>query len=113
MHELSIAMGIVDIATEEADRRGADRVDVVHLKLGRMSGVVPRALLASYEMACEQTPLAGSRLEIEDVPVVIHCSSCSSNVTIEGSVLVCPSCGTPSAAIVTGREIEVVALELT
>jgi Zn finger protein HypA/HybF involved in hydrogenase expression len=53
---------------------------VVYLKLGRLSGVVSRALLASYEMACEGTLLAGSRLEIEDTP---------------------------------GRELEVVALELT
>jgi hydrogenase nickel incorporation protein HypA/HybF len=113
MHELSIAMSIVEMATEEADRHGAERVDTIHLKLGRLSGVVPQALLASYDLACEQTPLAGSRLQIENVPVVIHCSLCSSDVTIADSALVCPVCGTPSARIVSGREIEVVALELT
>jgi len=80
MHELSIALSIVDMAAEEALRHEATGVEVVHLKLGRLSGVVSRALLASYEMACEGTLLAGSRLEIEDTP---------------------------------GRELEVVALELT
>ena len=66
MHELSIAISIVEMATEEAERHGAARVDAVHLRLGRLSGVVARALRASYDLACEQTPLEGSRLLIED-----------------------------------------------
>ena len=61
MHELSIAMSIVDMASEEAERHGSPRVDAVHLRLGRLSGVVAEALLASYDLACEQTALEGSR----------------------------------------------------
>ena len=56
MHELSIAMSIVELAEEEAERRGV-QVNAVHLKLGALSGVVKEALLSSYEMACEDTPL--------------------------------------------------------
>ena len=59
MHELSIAMGIVEAATDEAQRRGV-RVSAVHLRLGALSGVVKDALLFSYEVACQDTPLAGS-----------------------------------------------------
>ena len=40
------------------------------------SGVYKDALLFAYEMSCEGTPLAGSRLEIETIPLVIHCSVC-------------------------------------
>ena len=68
MHELSIAVSIVEMAMEEAVLHNAARVEAVHLRLGRLSGIVPRALLASYDLACEQTPLEGSRLLIEDVP---------------------------------------------
>jgi hydrogenase nickel incorporation protein HypA/HybF len=39
MHELSIAMSIVELAEEEAERRGV-QVTAVHLKLGALSGVV-------------------------------------------------------------------------
>jgi len=77
MHELSIAMSIVELAEEEAQRREV-WINVVHLKLGALSGVVREALLSCYEMACEGTALQGSRLEVEDVPVVIFCSSCQS-----------------------------------
>ncbi len=62
MHELSIAMSIVELAQEEAGRRGDIRIKAVHLRLGALSGVVKDALLSSYEMACDDTPLEGSRL---------------------------------------------------
>jgi hydrogenase nickel incorporation protein HypA/HybF len=64
MHELSIAASIVEIASEEAVRRGC-RVDAVHLKLGALSGVAREALEFSWALACDETPLAGARLEIE------------------------------------------------
>src|SRR5579862_4129358 len=59
MHELSIAMGIVEAATEEAQKRGV-QVSAVHLRLGALSGVVKDALLFSYEVACQDTALQGS-----------------------------------------------------
>ena len=76
MHELSIAMSMVEMAAEEATRRGGAQVCAIHLKLGPLSGVVREALLFSYDVACEGTPLEGSRLVIEDVPVVF-CPDCS------------------------------------
>src|ERR1700731_851596 len=75
MQEHSIAMSIVELAEEEAERRGV-QVNAVHLKLGALSGVVKDALLSCYEMACEGTALQGSRLLVEDAPVVIFCPRC-------------------------------------
>jgi len=68
MHELSITMSIIELAQEESDRRGI-QVSAVHLKLGALSGVVKEALLGSFEMACEDTPLKRRRLLIEELPV--------------------------------------------
>jgi hydrogenase nickel incorporation protein HypA/HybF len=68
MHELSIALSIVEIASDEANRLGDARVEVVHLRLGELSGVVKDSLLFCWELACEDTRVAGSRLEIEEVP---------------------------------------------
>jgi hydrogenase nickel incorporation protein HypA/HybF len=67
MHELSLAMSIVDIASEEGERLGG-RVSAVHLRLGPLAGVAKDALLFSYDMACQDTPVAGSRLVIEEMP---------------------------------------------
>jgi hydrogenase nickel incorporation protein HypA/HybF len=112
MHELSIAMSIVELAEEEAARRGV-QVNAVHLKLGALSGVVKEALLSCYEMACENTPLQGSRLLVEDVSVVIFCSRCRAQRPVSSVQLFCCSeCGTPTSEVVQGKELEVVALEI-
>jgi hydrogenase nickel incorporation protein HypA/HybF len=68
MHELSIAVNIVDIACEEAEKQGDSRVDAVYLNLGTLSGVVKDALLFSWNLACEGTLIAGARLAIRDMP---------------------------------------------
>jgi hydrogenase nickel incorporation protein HypA/HybF len=112
MHELSIAMSIVELAEEEAQSRGVE-IDAVHLKLGALSGVVKEALLSCYGMACENTVLQGSRLLIEDVPVVIFCANCRAERALSSMQLFCCSeCGTPTSEIIHGKELEVVALEI-
>jgi hydrogenase nickel incorporation protein HypA/HybF len=112
MHELSIAMGIVEAATEEAQKRGV-QVSAVHLRLGALSGVVKDALLFSYEVACQDTPLEGSRLIVEDVPVAVFCPQCREQ-RILGSVqsFTCPECGLPTMDVRQGKELEVFALEV-
>ena len=68
MHELSIAVNIVDIASEEAKRLSARRVDVVHLKVGALSGVAREALLFAWQLASDDTAVAGATLTIEETP---------------------------------------------
>jgi hydrogenase nickel incorporation protein HypA/HybF len=112
MHELSIAMSIVELAEEEAERRGV-QINAVHLKLGALSGVVKEALLSSYEMACADTQLQGSRLIFEEVPVIVFCPHCQAQRTLNSvQWFCCSECGTPTSEIVQGKELEVTALEI-
>ncbi|HWB86599.1 MAG TPA: hydrogenase maturation nickel metallochaperone HypA [Bryobacteraceae bacterium] len=67
MHELSIAMSILDAAEEEAENHGGGCVSAIYLKIGALSGVVPGALTAAYELARENTSLSECRLVIEEV----------------------------------------------
>src|SRR5258708_17683351 len=112
MHELSIAMSIVEMAQEEAETRGV-RVSAIHLKLGTMSGVVKEALVSCYELACEGTPLAGSRLVVDEVPVLVFCPSCRQPRPLSSiQLFACSECGAPTSDILQGKELEVVALEI-
>ena len=47
MHELSIAMGILELTEEESEKRGGVHVDAIHVRLGPLSGVVKEALLSA------------------------------------------------------------------
>jgi hydrogenase nickel incorporation protein HypA/HybF len=113
MHELSIALAIVDAAVEECERRPGVRITQVHLKLGQLSGVVKSALLASYEMAAYSSCVAGSQLVIEEVAVTAFCPACQEvRPVVSPSQICCSDCGTPTPQIVAGRELEVVAMEI-
>jgi len=112
MHELSIAHSLVNTAEEALVGTNVTTVEVVYLRLGALSGVVKDALLFGYDIATENTRLAGSRLEIEEVPVVVYCPQCDAEHTLDHIQLFqCPTCGTPTGDIRQGREIELVSLE--
>jgi hydrogenase nickel incorporation protein HypA/HybF len=114
MHELSIALSLLDCAAEESDRRGGAKVLAIHVKLGALAGVVKEALLAAYEMASEISEFAGSRLVIQDIPVVAYCPQCCTEREIASvQRMCCPVCGTPTPDIRSGRELEVTALEIS
>ena len=113
MHELSIALSLIEMASKEATRHGGSRVSALYLKLGPLSGIVKEALTFSFEIACEGTRLAGCELIIEAVPVVIHCARCHADEAIDNvQDLRCPNCGDLAADIIHGRELELVSLEL-
>jgi hydrogenase nickel incorporation protein HypA/HybF len=112
MHELSIAMSLVEIAEEELARHAGRRVGAVHIRVGRLAGVVADALVASYELASEHTALEGSRLVIEDVAIATQCPVCGTSCPVSSIYnMRCDVCGTPATDIVQGRELLLTALE--
>jgi hydrogenase nickel incorporation protein HypA/HybF len=113
MHELSIAMSLVDAACEEADRLGNVRVAALHLRLGPLSGVVKDALEFSFDLATEGTVIAGARLEVEETAVIVFCPDCRAERELPGlQSFRCPVCGGESADVVGGRDLELVSMEV-
>ena len=114
MHELSIAVSIVEMAQEESARRGGVQVQAVHLRLGLLSGVAKEALLSCFAMASEATALEGAQLLIEEIPVEVFCPLCGVARPVHSiQWFCCSECGTPTSDVVRGKELEVVALEIT
>ena len=113
MHELSIAMSLVEMSCEElAQTEG--RVESLHVRVGRLSGVVPGALASAFELAAEGTPIEGAGIVIEEAPVRVSCPSCGEERPIEDvSSFRCPACGAPATEVVGGRELELVSLEIS
>lgn len=113
MHELSIAMSLVDLASEEAERRGNVSIDAVHIRVGPLSGVVKEALTFSFDVAAAGSAIEGAKLVIETVPLVAYCHPCGAErVIATPQHLRCPACGTPTPDIVRGAELELFALEI-
>src|SRR5690349_9512051 len=115
MHELSIAIAIVEQATKVAEERGGARVLAVHIRVGALSGVVKDALEFAWETACEGTPIQGAALVVEDVPLVMRCTTCDAERSvISAQDLRCSVCEAPAYPweMVHGQELELRAMEI-
>ncbi|HEX4154037.1 MAG TPA: hydrogenase maturation nickel metallochaperone HypA [Acidobacteriaceae bacterium] len=96
MHELSIALSMMEQIEEEAEKHGGGTVETVHVRIGVLSGVDVQALRFAYELASEGTPLAGSHLEIESIGLLVYCPHCGSTHTPDPQHILCPRCITQS-----------------
>lgn len=113
MHELSIALELVEIVSAAVQAQGGGTVSVVHLRLGALSGVDQGALLFAYDIAVQDTPLAGSQLVITETPLLLFCPQCKAEVqALSIQALCCPRCGAFSADVRGGRELEIDSVEV-
>jgi hydrogenase nickel incorporation protein HypA/HybF len=117
MHELSIVSSVVESVTEAlaalpGSSRGA-RVLEVRLRVGALASVVTESLEFCYGIASEGTPLEGSRLVVNVLPVVMHCETCRDDVELDGvQSFRCPRCGEPCSEMRQGRELEIESFEI-
>ena len=106
-------MNILDIVGSACLEGGHEKVQKVRVRVGRASGVMPDALLFSFECARAGTVAAEAVLEIHEVPVGGSCRDCGADFTVEEKyVFRCPRCGGPSFDVLAGNELEVIDLEV-
>ena len=110
VHELSICSSIADIVTRHAAGR---TVQVINVQAGQLRQIVPDTLVYCWGLVSAGTPLAGSRISVEPVPVRIRCRACG-QVTDMGEVPVfaCGGCGGLAVEVVSGEEFLITSLEL-
>lgn len=111
MHELSLCQGIHRIVDRARQGR---TVSTVHLQVGQLRQVVPQTLCYCWELTSEGTELAGSLLDIDHVPVRLHCTDCGAGTTVRDVLLIrCESCGSGKVTVVAGEEFMVTSIDLT
>ena len=113
MHEMGIALQIVEIATASLPSDlGEARVAAVNLKVGKLAAIVPESLRFCFDVAVKDTPLAGAKLAIEEIPIVAKCNDCNAEWTIDEPVFTCKTCESGSLEILSGRELDIESLEV-
>jgi len=113
MHEISIVTSIVDTVTESVAAYPGAQVKEVRLRVGALASVVEDSLQFCWELTTEGTPLAGSKLVVNTLPVVMHCEACAQEVELAGvQSFRCPRCGEPCSDLRQGRELEIDSIEI-
>ena len=113
MHEMGVAMQIIEIATASipADLTGA-RVERVNLKVGKLSAIVSDSLRFCFEIAAKDTPLEKAELNIDEIPVVARCNDCGNQLTIATPVFTCQKCTGGTIELLSGRELDIESIEI-
>lgn len=119
MHEMGIALQIVETARSAipAEMKTA-RVEAIHLKIGRLAAVVPESLNLCMEVVTKGTPMEGCSIHIEEIPVAACCRDCAYQWEAEETgdavetLHCCPSCRSRNLEIISGRELNLVSLDL-
>ena len=112
MHELSIAQNILEIVQRNLPPPPTPHIRCVRLRVGDMAGVVTDSLEFCFSAIITGTELEGAHLEIERVPVVAQCKTCSHKFSVEQFVFACARCTSPQIELISGRELHVVEVEL-
>ncbi len=112
MHELSIAINIVDIATGEAKKAGAQRVTDLNIEVGSLSGVVAEALEFAMQMAVKDSILEEASVNIHQIHARARCRVCGEEFGVADFFELCPKCESPDLQITRGQELLVRSLKV-
>lgn len=113
MHEMGIAMQIIEIASSSIPKEMAGTpIKHVNLRVGKLSAVVPYSLNFCFEIASKDTPLEGATLKIEEIPVEAKCKACNHQFTIENTEFSCTKCKSGDLDILSGRELDIASIEI-
>ena len=112
MHELSIAMSIVEQTEQIRKEQSAQKVVRVFLRLGILSGVEHESLAFSFPLAAAGTGTAEAELIINSSPVKLRCGICGSESASDNTFLICRACGSDVVRLISGQELVLESLEL-
>ena len=112
MHELSIAIGIVEIARKEAAKAKVDAIKVIDLEIGTLSGVEIDSLNFAWPMAIEGSVLQNAEKRIHVVEAKARCFDCGFEYDILNHFDSCPKCNSYFKDIFKGKEMRVKSIEI-
>ncbi|HEY9853603.1 MAG TPA: hydrogenase maturation nickel metallochaperone HypA [Leptolyngbyaceae cyanobacterium] len=113
MHEVSLMANTLDIALEHAQTQGAQKIHLLKMRVGALSGVVPEALEFAFDVCTQGTIAEGAKLEIDYLPVTCYCANCQLKFEPDDAIYECPVCHQISTDIRQGKELELASLEVS
>jgi len=122
VHEYSLAQALLDGLTEHLRQHPVKgRVRAVHVRKGELLILSQEALGEAWRILAAGTPVAGSEVQIEKVPVKVRCPACGYEGPVKYvreagwhfavPVLACPTCG-GRADVMEGRDLAIVSLSV-
>ena len=110
MHELSIAISIVELAEEEARKADAASISNVEVEIGTMAGIETEALNFAWDSVIRGTMAEHAKLVINTIQAEAQCLQCGKNFPAESYFVQCPHCSSFRYRITKGKELRISSL---
>lgn len=111
MHEVSIMENAIKIVLEKAKENNLKNISKITIKIGKLSGVMPDALVFAFGSISKGTIAEGAEFLIEIVDATAMCNDCGIVFEIDHFNKLCPNCSKFSTNIVSGYELYVNTIE--
>jgi hydrogenase nickel incorporation protein HypA/HybF len=105
MHEMAIAMELMEQLERIADENELVRIESVKVCAGALRGIVPEAMETAFVAASLGTRMAGAELDLEIVPARAACRLCGKSFEPDIACYLCPDCGQADVDLVEGNDI--------
>jgi hydrogenase nickel incorporation protein HypA/HybF len=110
MHEMSIAMNIIELASAAAQREGAGAIERIELEIGTMAGLMVESLEFCFEAAARGTLAEDAILDITSIPAEGRCLVCNEISIVDSLAAQCLHCGAYLLSLLTGKELTIKAI---
>ena len=113
MHEMSVAINILEIAEKEMQKAKAKRIEEIHLAVGKLSGIVIESLQFSLDVLKKNSILANAEITFEEIDAKMRCLHCQHEFEASDFYVTCPECGEFGHSILSGKELLIKSIAVT
>ena len=112
MHEMSIALSIVEAVEEQARNEGAQKIIALELVVGKLAAIQVESLTFCFAAAAKGTLAEHAALIIEEPEGIGKCEECGKQFPVNFYYAECPQCRSLRINIVSGEEFRIKAMEI-
>ncbi len=110
MHELTLALEIVEMVAQETEKHACSAIREIELEVGVLSGVDAEALEFALSVAVGGTLLEKALIRMVRTQGVGRCTPCDCTFEMNEVWTPCPICQMPAGQILSGDSLRVVSL---
>ena len=107
MHEMSLAVSIVNIAVQTAEKNQAKKINAISVEVGALAGVMRDALEFCFTEAVKNTMAENASLEYIHIPASATCEHCGQQFETDERASQCPECSNMVFQLSGGTEFRV------
>jgi hydrogenase nickel incorporation protein HypA/HybF len=110
MHELSLALEVIELVHREAGKNKISSIQEILIEVGDLSGVEADAFQSALELLVKETILENSTIKLIRTPGTGKCHKCNDEFEMKDRIATCPKCGCFPSEICGGEEFRVISI---